>query len=396
MERQVTIREIAKKAGVSTATVSNVIHGRTRRVSPATIERVRGIMESMGYGGGAEGVNGWGGASGYVGAGGCAASRPRLVALVVNTRKTYEDAIGADPFYGKMIGMVEQCLRQRGYYMIFYSASDIDDIFQMAMSWKMDGVITITSSKNDCRKIAGLMNCPLVSIDAYGPQTNLVNIGLDDWQGGYIMTQYLMECGYNPIYVCAGRNSGVDHLRYEGCRAAGKEETDAAEPAGKKKDRLQIRFAPLGMDKSQRKAAFEGLVRPVTADIQRGGRPALFCLSDMYALEALSFFTSRGMKIPEDLGIAGFDDIFCSSIVYPGLTTVRQDMKRKAELAVERLAAQMEGGNGHAGKSVCTDECVQDIFLPVKLVARGSACPIAPSGRKPAPDYIQDGKDRMI
>ena len=103
---RVTIRELAEAAGVSTATVSNVIHGKTKRVSPETIRRVQELIQTMGYVRGGSGEEKRAGGSG-------------LVALLANPHKTYEEAIGADPFYGKIIGMTEQYLREKGYCIYF-------------------------------------------------------------------------------------------------------------------------------------------------------------------------------------------------------------------------------------------------------------------------------------
>ena len=107
---------------VSTATVSNVIHGKTKRVSPETIRRVQELIQTMGYVRGGSGEEKRPGGSG-------------LVALLANPHKTYEEAIGADPFYGKIIGMTEQYLREKGYCMIFYASSDMDDI----SAWSQNG-----------------------------------------------------------------------------------------------------------------------------------------------------------------------------------------------------------------------------------------------------------------
>lgn len=78
------------------------------------------------------------------------------------------------------------------------------------------------------RKIYQLINKPIVSIDAYGEldagqENHVLNIGLDDESGGYLMTKYLLECGYEHIQVCAGRDNGVDHLRYMGAQRAAKD-----------------------------------------------------------------------------------------------------------------------------------------------------------------------------
>ena len=355
-DRRVTIREMAELAGVSTATVSNVIHGKTRRVSPETIRRVQDLIQTMGYDRDGTGDEKKAGGS-------------RLVALVANPHKTYEEAIGADPFYGKIIGMAEQYLREKGYYMMFYSSSDMDDIFRMVMEREVEGIITLSFHKNDCDKLVGLLKRPVVSIDASGYQGRVPNIGLDDWQGGRLMTEYLLECGYGPVYVCAGRDHGVDHIRYLGCQSAWKEwgkKGAAGESAGRDREGKynQVYFVSLGMNREKRMDTLASLVQPVKANIREGLRPALFCLSDLYALETLNHFMAHGIRVPRDLGIAGFDDIMYASLSSPGLTTVRQDMKRKAALAVDTLVDMAEGrkGTGDGGETL----------LPVKLVVRGT------------------------
>ena len=78
----------------------------------------------------------------------------------------------------------------------------------MVMGWDVDGVIAISFSKSNCEKIYQLINKPIVSIDAYGEldagqENHVLNIGLDDESGGYLMTKYLLECGYEHIQVCA-------------------------------------------------------------------------------------------------------------------------------------------------------------------------------------------------
>lgn len=94
-----------------------------------------------------------------------------------------------------------------------------------------------------------------MSIDAYGnaaKDSHLVNIGLDDESGGYQMVKYLLECGYEHIKVCAGRDNGVDHLRYVGAQRAMQE--CAAE--GQK-----LQFVALGMNYEKRKQVMTGWYR---------------------------------------------------------------------------------------------------------------------------------------
>lgn len=107
--------------------------------------------------------------------------------------------------------------------MMFYSADNLDDIFRMVMAWDIDGVVTLSFTKRDCEKMYYMIEKPVVSIDAYGElEGNQIvpNIGLDDISGGYMMTQYLLNIGYDQIFVCASRDHGVDHMRWEGAQQA--------------------------------------------------------------------------------------------------------------------------------------------------------------------------------
>ena len=170
-----TIKEIAERAGVSTTTVSNVIHGKTNKVSPATIETINGLIKEMGY------VQ-------KMGLRVLSKESSQLIAVVVNYHKEFRDSLLADPFYGKVLGRIEECLQDLGYYLMFYSEKDVDKIFQMVASWDIDGVIAMSFSRKNCEKIYRLTGKPVVAIDAYGEAEEgggpVVNITLDDEAGG--------------------------------------------------------------------------------------------------------------------------------------------------------------------------------------------------------------------
>ena len=279
--------------------------------------------------------------------------KSQLIAVVINYHKDFRDSIIGDPFYGKIIGFIEKYVQELGYYLMLYSAKDTDKIFQMVMGWDVDGVIAISFSKSNCEKIYQLINKPIVSIDAYGEldagqESHVLNIGLDDESGGYLMTKYLLECGYEHIQVCAGRDNGVDHLRYMGAQRA------AREFAGKKQ---KVQFTALGMNYAKRKESYAWLIQ------RKKPKTALFFLSDLYALEAISFFSSRGVKIPEEIGIAGYDNISYAEFSVPRLTTVSQNVEQKASLAVEILMERINGED---------KERENEIRLPVTLISRKS------------------------
>ena len=334
-----TIKEIAEMAGVSTTTVSNVIHGKTKRVSPSTIEKVEHLIKEVGY------VQ-------KMGLRVLNKENSQLIAVVINYHKYFKDSILGDPFYGKIIGFIEEYLQSYGYYMMLYSTKDIEKIFQMVMGWNVDGVIAISFSKRNCEKIYQLVKKSIVSVDAYGnmeadEENHVINVGLDDESGGYQMTKYLLECGYEHIKVCAGRDSGVDHLRYVGAKKAMEEYAS---------ENQKMQFVALGMNKEKRRENYEWLAQ------RRQPKTALFFVSDMYALEAINYFVGKNIQIPQEIGIAGFDDIIYSEFSNPRLTTVKQDVEEKARKAVEILLQQI---NGPAAEEM-------EIKLPVRLMKRKS------------------------
>lgn len=335
-----TIKELASLAGVSTTTVSNVIHGKTKRVSPATIQKVEALIREKGY------VQ-------KMGLRVLNQEQSQLIAVIINYHKDFQDSILGDPFYGRIIGFIEKYVQKKGYYLMFYATKDMDKIFRMVMGWDVDGVIAVSFSHRNCEKIHQLIQKPIISIDAYGTldegsQRTVANIGLDDESGGYRMTEHLLRCGYQQIRVCAGRDNGVDHLRLLGAQQAMKE---LAAPEQK------LQFVPLGMNYEKRKESYEWMLR------RRQPDTAFFFLSDMYALEAISFFSDRGIQVPRDAGIAGYDDISFAEFSTPRLTTVRQDVEQKAKMAVEMLTAEIE--QGQVPKEM-------EIRLPVTLMIRKS------------------------
>lgn len=334
-----TIKEIAELAGVSTTTVSNVIHGKTKKVSPSTIKKVEQLIKELGY------VQ-------KMGLRVLNKENSQLIAVVINYHKDFKDSILGDPFYGKIIGFIEEYLQSYGYYMMLYSTKDIEKIFQMVMGWNVDGVIAISFSKRNCEKIYQLVKKTIVSIDAYGDveageESHVVNIGLDDESGGYQMIKYLLDCGYEHIKVCAGRDSGVDHLRYVGAQKAMEDYSN---------ENQKMQFVALGMNKEKRRENYEWLLQ------RRQPKTALFFVSDMYALEAINYFVGKNVQIPQEIGIVGFDDIIYSEFSNPRLTTIRQDVEEKAKRAVEILLQQI---NGQVVEEM-------EMKLPVRLMKRKS------------------------
>lgn len=191
-----------------------------------------------------------------------------------------------------------------------------------------------------------------MSIDAYGnaaKDSHLVNIGLDDESGGYQMVKYLLECGYEHIKVCAGRDNGVESSAL--CRCTESHAGVCAEAM-----KLHV-CGTLAMNYEKRKASYDWLVQ------RRLPGTALFFLSDMYALEAIRFCADKKVAVPQQIGVAGYDDISYAQYSTPRLTTIKQDVQKKAQKAVEILLKWIEEGEEYPQR---------EVELSVTLVKRKS------------------------
>ena len=135
-------------------------------------------------------------------------------------------------------------------------------------------------------------------------------------------------------------------------------QASASSDFAKKKQKVQ--FTALGMNYAKRKESYAWLIQ------RKKPKTALFFLSDLYALEAISFFSSRGVKIPKEIGIAGYDNISYAEFSVPRLTTISQNVEQKASLAVEILMERING---------VEKERENQIELPVTLIPRKSVQP---------------------
>ncbi|MGN1197862.1 MAG: LacI family DNA-binding transcriptional regulator [Acetatifactor sp.] len=324
----VTIKEIAEMAGVSMTTVYNVIHGNVKKVSKANMEKIQALLKEYHY-------------VPKMGLSALKNNRSKIIGVVIHASRYYENTVISDTFYSHVIGALEESMRNAGYYMMLYTAEDLEEIFHMSLAWNVDGLIAITFKYKNYIKLRALTNKPIVAIDLIdGKDGDFINVGLQDEKGGYMMTKYLLECGYQDIYVCSRKNVGVDHERWLGYLRAYKESGQ---------DIKDNHFISLYDTEEERSKNYKMMLKLVNKNT------ALFFLSDVFAVEGMHYFQSHGVKIPEELGIAGFDDSPLAKYCYPRLTTIRQDMSQKGKAAVKLMIDILEGrleGNADVHQSV--------------------------------------------
>jgi len=334
----ITIDDIAQAAKVSTTTVSNVINGRTNRVSPATLKRVNRIIDEMGY-------------VPNMSARALVSQSSKVAALI----HYYRPASGAsfdDPFISSLTSAVEQTLRERGYYLMLRAVSDADELRSFLRNWSVDGLfLTGVFEDDELYSTLCKINKPIVLCDSYlSDYGNMANIGLQDLEGAKMATQYLIKYGHTQIAFCSPtiRPKGVDEMRMKGYRSA-------LEEAG-------IEFNPDIVFSSGFSA--KETIKLGRTIAQKSDITAIFATADLIAVGIMFGLRESGKNVPDDYSVIGFDDLNWCSLNNPSLTTIRQNSRLKGQLAADMMVSML--GSGAAG---------QNIMLPVDLIERESVRP---------------------
>ena len=326
----IRIKDIADRAGVSPTTVSNVIHGKTGRVSKATVEKINRILKEMEY-------------VPSISARMLANNSSGLIGVALGFMKKGNASSFEDPFVSAMLGNLEYQIREHGYYMMLVARHEQDDIMQQALGWNFDGMIAMALKEKEIAELSERLGKPLVTIDQYlSPELGVRSITMDDRGGAYLIGK-----GHKKFLFLSDCDLGVDHYRWLGVR-------QAMEEAGI--EDFESRHIVIPWNPEQREKAYEEML-PFFKK-----QTALFFSSDYYALEASNFLQNRGIKVPEEISIAGFDDVTYATLARPKLTTVHQMVDGKARRAVEVLMHLIQ------------DEPVQKDIppLPTTLVERES------------------------
>jgi LacI family transcriptional regulator len=333
----VTIEDVANAAGVSRTTVSNVILGRTDRVSNATAKRIKEIINEKGY-------------VPNMSARALVYSSSKVVALINHLDSSMIGNFIEDPFHNAFIGAIEETLREGGYYLMIRSVSNTSDLLAFLRGWNVDGLFMVGLSDDEelYTTLTGI-DKPIVLVDSYLREYgNMLNIGLEDFEGAYLGTQHLIANNHRRIaFVSPSIHSGgVMEQRLFGYKKALNDAKIPFDP--------NIVFEQ-GFSTTETMRLGKDL--SVREDIT-----ALFATADIMAAGIMSGLQQAGRKVPDDFSIVGFDDINWCRMTMPMLTTVHQDANKKGEIAARSIMELLAG----------CEVIKKNITLPVRLVMRDS------------------------
>ena len=312
-----TIKEIAAEAGVSVMTVSNVINQNRARVSPATEARVREILEKHHY------VR-------NMAARALSSKSSRIVGLLLPI--WYEDSASMllDPYAGQLVGYLEEFLRARQYYPMILSFKNSDQVLTLRKTWQIDGMILVMPHNDEVtHDLIEKSSFPLVVLDRFYEDSDMLSVGIDDRRGGYLATRHLLGLGHRRIGFAGPSifESSVIQDRYQGCLDALRE--------------ANLQFNPAWLfDGMFHQAGGEEIGRRI---LEMADAPtAVIASEDLIACGIIRSLQEQGYSVPEKLSVIGFDDSLPSRLISPALTTVGQDIRLKAQTAASMLFRAME------------------------------------------------------
>ncbi|WP_173921492.1 LacI family DNA-binding transcriptional regulator [Agromyces sp. Marseille-P2726] len=335
---RVTLAQIADEAGVSLSTISKVLNGRSD-VAAATRARIEEVLSERGY---------------RRRGAGRSESRAELIELVFHE---------LDPIWSmELIDGVGAVAKEHGLSVVLTVSgsrhSPDPDWIDGVMRRRPVGVVLVFSDLvPEYRERLHARAIPFVIVDPAGdPSPDAPSVGSANWSGGLAATRHLIELGHRRIAAITGPADMMCSLaRVDGYRSAMGSE-------GLPIDESWIRFGDFHVSGGRNRARelLDAAERPT----------AIFAGSDMQALGVLEAARERGIRVPEDLSVVGYDDIPLAAWLTPKLTTVHQPLRRMGEEAA-RLAIRL------ADEPVEPGAPTPRMDLATSLVVRESTAPPA-------------------
>jgi LacI family transcriptional regulator len=362
----VTLYDVARLAGVSTATVSRVVHGQDR-VRDTTRTRVRKAIEELGYvpDGAAQSLS---------------RRRKDVIGLVCMEREAQQDEVENEGllYYDEVLRGVEARIRDREWSLLitFVQADGVDEPEYPrldSLSGKVDGIL-IGEGFVASRYIERLAaRVPVVVIAGTPGERAADVVAADNFSGSVaIITHLIAEHGKRRLFHVDGPPSSPDASQ----RRLALDHVLRGHP------HCQLIGSVPGIFsvRSGERAGEEILAR------HRGALPdAVVCANDQMAIGVLGAFAAAGVRVPGDVAVVGFDDIYPARLVDPPLTTIRQPMRMLGERACDRLLDRIASRSLHSSTELLSSTELHPTaeLLPTELVLRSSCgCPAGTVSRR--------------
>ncbi|MGB3681475.1 MAG: LacI family DNA-binding transcriptional regulator [Rubrobacteraceae bacterium] len=320
---------MAKEAGVSVATVSRTLN-RTDRVRPEVRDRVVSAVESLGY-------------------------RPNAVARSLKSRNTRTLGLVIpnvrNPFFTQMARAVEDAARVRGYSLIFGNTDEDPDkeaeYLEVLLEKQVDGLI-VSPARARSPQLEALVRdgVPVVFLDRYVRGIEAPVVRSDGGRAVDELVEHMVSFGHEKLAIISGPAETVPGGERLDAFLAGAEERNAP-----------IVEECVKVGDFRRKSGFEAMRELLNL---KEPPTVVFAANNLMALGALQALKRAGVRVPEDISFASFDDVSWFELVEPSITAIAQPVSELGAAAARMLPALVEG------------EDVESVILEAELVVRGS------------------------
>jgi len=329
----VTIYDIAKKSGFSPTTVSKALNDYPD-ISAATKKKIRAIARELGY-------------TPNSSARALATSKSWLIGIL------YNEDLGLGirhPLFSEIIEKFRERIEEAGYELIFIGkriGERHNSVYEHCLYRGLDGVFIANTP--DVEGLHDLINSSIPCVSSEPISDSVSCVLSDNVEGAKKAVDYLFSLGHRKVAHISGPLSAhSSQERIAGYKMSVKtHECDYGEGIIKVADQFNFKSGYAAMQR------LLDLPEPPTA---------LFCASDLLACGAIAAIRERGLYVPEDISIIGFDDIEIAAYVVPSLTTVRQDRAMIGQTCAETLLKMLNGTNANS----------QRIRIPTRLIIRNS------------------------
>ena len=332
-QKRLQMADIARLAGVSTATVSRAL-SHSPRVNKETRERILTLAGSLKYS-----IN--------IGAQNLRTKQNRTIAVMIPVDAGRHQNL-SDPFLLTMLGSLADALTEQGFEMLF-SRIRTDQLAEAAVAFdtgRAIGIILVGQwGRHDQLNGLAARGVPMVVWGAQLPQQLYCCIGGDNVSGGTLATEHLLQLGRRRIAFFGDIALPEPQQRYRGyCAALASHKLDI-DPLLQ----VSVPFLPEGGEQAVREITRRGV-----------DYDAVFACSDLLAMTAIDSLRAQGVSVPQQVAVVGYDDVGPAAYFHPRLTTVRQPIAVAGQALVSSLLAIIEG------------KPAPSIELPTELIVRAS------------------------
>ncbi|CAM4174107.1 LacI family DNA-binding transcriptional regulator [Lederbergia lenta] len=303
INHKVTIKDVAKEAGVSISTVSNALNG-VDVLHPDTKEHILNVAKRMNYIPNINGRN-------------LKSNRTKVLGLFITTM--------TGPYYGTLTDAIYKQCEKNGYELNIFITKNDQNALSNILGRRVDGAIISNEFISETHEdLLGKANIPIVFLDREKTGKVMSSVVFNSYKGGQVVAEYLIQLGHEKLGYIKGFGHIYDDIeRFRGFQ-------DTLKDAG-----LAFSTDHLLYGDFEEEASYDA----VKAFINSGKDlpDAFFAGNDSSAIGCMKALQSEGLSIPEDISVIGFDDIEISEYYNPPITTVNNPISEQGILAVDRL-----------------------------------------------------------